>query len=96
MIAAVPVSLNDARSAPSVMAYVRPGGHKAYRSNCRAGGKFSDVSAYTWRGGALGAEGFNGDRIHYWPGFHGYVTWDGRTFRNHTRKRVLVAGWCER
>lgn len=96
-----PVSLADASTAPTYLVYLWPhasvtyaSGHAGY--NCRGGGWFSDVSAYTWRGAAVGAQHWN--RAHdliYWRTRNGRVTFDGITFYNASRSPVLVAGWCE-
>lgn len=93
-----PVSLADARTAPADLALVYPGDaytpvddHGYYQC---AGAKFSDVSAYSWRGGKLGDQRRT-RRLTFWRARTGRVTFDGRRFRNRTHRPVLVAGWCE-
>lgn len=97
------VSLADARVAPTYLYYLRAGARVTPRriDNGRQCGQgyFADTSAYDWTGGALGAQRWNrdGDRT-FWRdprSPHRLVTFDGLTFRNHLRRPVLVAGWCE-
>lgn len=95
------VSLSDARFAPSVLVYVRAGETYTLRHARPCKGKrgrsyFTDVSAYTWQGGALGAQTWDaGDEVYAWRAPSGRVAFDGRTFHNETSAPVLVAGWCE-
>lgn len=98
-----PVSPIRAAVAPSEMAYVKPRrsvtfAHGVEGWNCPPRGWFSDVSAYRWNGGALGEQEWPSDTPfpHYtWRDEDGRsITFDGITFRNHTRRSVLVAGWC--
>ena len=98
-----PVELSDARVPPTVLAYVGPHDSITFASendgyNCPASNAwFSEVSAYRWNGGALGDQ-HRSAFLDWWvrPGHpHQRVTFDGITFRNHTRIPVLVAGWCE-
>lgn len=95
------VSLQDARVAPTYLVYLWPHGSVTYARgsdghNCQHGGFFSDVSAYTWKGGELSDQHWSKHRqLAYWHDDKGKrVTFDGITFRNHTRARVLVGAWC--
>lgn len=94
------VPITAARHAPREMVYLYPGGTVTYDKGfqCPRGAYFSDVSAYTWKGGKLGRQTWesNGPYVYsQWrSGFGGRVTFDGITFRNETPRRVLVAGWC--
>lgn len=81
------VSLDDARIAPDSLTYLKAG-ESAKPAQC-----VTEVSAYGWRGRAIGAQ----TRTHAgfsWRSATGRVTFDGRTFRNRSRRAVLVAGWC--
>lgn len=100
-----PVALTEARSAPTYLVYLWPHGSVTYATgndghNCpgKRGGYFSDVSAYAWNGSALGPQRWDDIGAYYWhvPHHHGRVTFDGSTFNNESRYRVLVAAWCER
>lgn len=95
------VSLSEARQAPTYLVMLYPGASVSYdpddgMGNCpHRGGFFSDVSAYDWRGGAIGPQRTDDWSVEYWR--HpsgGRVTFDGLTFRNRTHRKVLVAGWC--
>lgn len=97
------VSLSQARSAPTYLTYLWPHGSVTYARgsdghNCQHGGYFSDVSAYTWKGTQLSDQYWSKRGLFYfWRDDKGKrVTFDGITFRNHTRGRVLVAAWCEK
>lgn len=99
-----PVSLSDARYAPDYLSNLGAGASLTITAQCPRGGHWNDVSAYTWRGGALSGQRWTDDGIlSYWlpraehgrPGtYFGRVTFDGITFRNTTRAAVIVAGWC--
>jgi hypothetical protein len=97
----VAVSLGQAETPPTYLTYLWPNGHVTYARghdghNCPRGGFFTDTSAYRWNGGALGPQRWNRDHtLTYWRGYKGNVTFDGITFTNTTRAKVLVAGWCE-
>lgn len=96
-----PVSLNDAEAAPTYLVYLWPHAKVTYTyhdgaANCPGGGYFTNVSAYTWRGNAVGPQHWN--RIHdliVWKTHSGRVTFNGITFHNSSRAPVLVAGWCD-
>lgn len=102
------VGLFDAISAPSRLRYLRPrqsvtfaygrAGNNCRRTRHHRAGFFSDVSAYTWRGGSLRPQRWiDSHTVIAWPSQDGgRVTFDGITFRNRTPSPVLVAGWCER
>lgn len=101
-----PVSLWDATVAPSELAYLKPGKSVTFASeddgyNCtnakgRGTGWFTDTSAYGWNGEAVGAQRWNADHtVTYWMVAHRRVTFDGITFRNHSKLSVIVAGWCD-
>lgn len=97
-----PVSLSDALSPPTELVFLYPHASVTYAYgregyNCpREGRYFSDVSAYNWRGDAIGAQRWNRDHtVTYWRNRTGRVTFDGITFRNDSRQFVLVAGWCD-
>lgn len=95
--AARPVSLSDARHAPSSLVYVQPSRSVALERQCPQGALWSDVSAYQWDGSALGGQRWN--RLHdrtYWPASTGRVVFDGVRVFNGTTAPVLFAGWCER
>ncbi len=84
---AKPVSLDDARSAPDSLTLLQAG-ESAKPAEC-----VTEVSAYGWRGRKLGPQ----TRTHAgfsWRSATGRVTFDGATFRNRSRRAVLVAGWC--
>lgn len=81
-------------------AYVQPRSSVTIERQCPSGGYFTEYSAYMHNGSAMGAQ-----RTERYP--DGYVkravwrdrsgrsvTFDGLTFRNHTRRAVWVAGWC--
>jgi hypothetical protein len=98
------VALTDAHSAPSVMVMLTPNEHITYAHgrdgwNCRRS-YFTDVSAYSWTGRAIGAQHHDARTdVDYWRvphhGTHtSEVVFDGATFFNHSRASVLVAGWC--
>lgn len=97
------VGLFDARQAPTYLVYLTPGGRVTYARgrngyNCpRSDAYFSDVSAYTWRGGSLSVQRWSRDRtLTYWRSPDGgRVTFDGITFRNASASPVLVGGWCD-
>lgn len=102
------VSLSDARIAPSWVAVVKPGrfvtpptNRKGQPCKGRKGRRafFSDVSAYTGTGGALGPQYDTtsyGDPFIAWDSPRGgSVGYDGLTFYNATEAPVLVAGWCD-
>lgn len=82
-----PVSLDDARYAPHDLAYVQPGATVTLHPCGR--GIVSDVSAYGARGRALSAQ-----RRSSWRAATGRVTYRRGTFRNASRRPVLVAVWC--
>lgn len=92
--AAQSVSLTDATVAPSWMRLVQP--HRSAAIPLRCSYSLTDVSAYRWNGGALGAQRWTADHLlTYWTTpHHRRVTFDGRTFRNRTRVGVIVAAWC--
>lgn len=89
------VTLGDARYAPSMLVYVYGGGDFT-PWQCPAHAYFSETQAYTWKGGTLGPQRWNADHtLTYWQASSGRrVTFDGLTFHNGLRGRVLVAGWC--
>jgi hypothetical protein len=102
-------TLAEADHAPTHLVYLYPHavepmadsfGHTCYgrkAAHVRAGGYYTDVGAYAWNGAALGAQRISADGLRYvWRARGGAVTWDGATWRNHSRVPVLVAGWCER
>jgi hypothetical protein len=96
------VGLFDATTPPQYEVYLGVGASVTYAHgrngyNCPRGGYFTDVSAYTWRGGSLTVQRWNRDHtLTYWRSQDGgRVTFDGITFRNHSRAPVLVAGWCD-
>lgn len=84
------VALTDARTAPTDLAYLQPG-TRASTHPC--GGSVSDVSAYGPRGRALGPQTRRG-----WRTRTGRVTYRRNgarvTFRNASRRPVIVAVWC--
>lgn len=104
------VELSAASIEPDYLAYVPSDGRATpkrairdyYGRPCRnpdtgRRGYFSDVQAYRWDGGALAGQQWDGTRLLYsWADTRegGRVTYDGITFRNHTARPVLVAGWC--
>lgn len=112
-----PVGLGDAERPPTYLVYLYPHGSVTYASgrdgwNCikhgdvTHDGYFTDVSAYSWRGRAIGPQRWDengkysssGAPSDYWyvrDHHAGKVTFDGITFENHSRVPVLVAGWCE-
>lgn len=101
-----PVGLSQSEVAPTYLTYLWPGASVTYASeddgyNCvdkhgRGVGWFSDVSAYTWQGKPLSQQQWaQHHTLTFWRAKKGRVTFDGITFRNHTSKPVLVAGWCE-
>lgn len=76
-------------------ASLRPGGVVTVDHQCAHGGWFTEYQAYRSDGGALGPQRRSSDgRLRFWAGRHGRVTFDGVTFRNGTRARARVAGWC--
>ncbi len=85
------VSLDDARTAPDALTYLSAGESVSFEAPCP--GPFTEASAYGWRGRALGAQRRT-DALTYWRTRTGRVTFDGVTFRNASRRPVLVAGWC--
>jgi hypothetical protein len=87
-----PVTLRDARVAPSYLHLVQPGRSVTRTHQCDRGGYWTELSAYQWNGEALPAQRWNADHDRMsW----GRVTFDGITFRNHYSQPVIVAGWCE-
>lgn len=100
-----PVALSDATIAPTEMVYLYPNASVTYADgrgyNCPDHKSwFTDTSAYQWNGKAMGPQhqSKGSNYFDYWvrPGHpHQRVTFDGITFRNHTKIGVLVAGWCE-
>lgn len=83
-----PVPLTDAISEPDYERVLLPGSQGtlplqlAYR--------ISDVSAYRWNGSALPAQRWTD---HHTVSHWGRVAFDGRTFSNYGRQRVIVAAW---
>lgn len=101
-----PVALSDATFPPTEMVYLYPGASVTYAYgvsgyNCPDHKSwFTETSAYQWNGKALGPQhrSKSSNYFDYWvrPGHpHQRVSFDGITFRNHTKIGVLVAGWCE-
>lgn len=100
LIAAAAVSLGQAHTPPTEMAYLWPHSHVTYDvdgdgHNCwsHGGSFFTDVQAYRWDGTGFARQ----RRLQYedlWQRGALKVTFDGRTFTNHSRVRVLIAGWC--
>jgi hypothetical protein len=103
-----PVSLTDARTPPTAMAYV-PGVMRPVRLQrpasvalgCPTGARPTDVSAYRWNGRALGAQTFTPDgsmwQVKRGRYNVGAVTYERRTgtFTNESARPVLVAIWCD-
>lgn len=97
------VALSDATTAPTYMTLLRPGASALYTGrggyNCPGGSYFTDVSAYTWQGRALGPQRWTRDHtLTYWrvPNHpRQFVTFDGIKFHNDSHRAVLVAGWCD-
>jgi len=98
-----PVALPQATIAPDRMALLQPGRSVTYTSeddgyNCpEKHAFFTETSAYRWNGYQLSGQRWNADHtVTYWRDNRhgGRVTFDGITFRNHTHRPVLVAGWC--
>lgn len=91
------VSLSDSVYPPTYLVYLYPHASVTFADvkgyNCPHGGYFSDVSAYSWHGRALGAQRHT-TLLDSWRNRTGRVTFDGITFRNASRSYVLVAGWC--
>jgi hypothetical protein len=110
--AARSVSLRDASRPPTYMAYVdvdhtatpyaaRVHGGKPCKYADGTRGYYSDVSVYTWTGGAMGAQRWDASWSRYtWQErgrSRGYrASYDGLTFYNGTSRPVIVAAWCER
>lgn len=103
-----PTYLSDATRSPRTLVLLPPRAHVTYAHGragwqCRRGPQgyyYSEVQAYTWHGGALQVQRWSADRtLTYWrlPRAYGRgrVTFDGVTFRNHSTRPALVAGWCE-
>lgn len=99
-----PVTLAQANAPATFLSNLGPGAYITTADtdgySCVHGarhGYFSEVSAYTWRGGALTGQHWDAARdIDVWRDHAGRaVTFDGITFRNHTHHVVIVAGWCE-
>jgi hypothetical protein len=58
---------------------------------------FTESSAYRANGAPMGHQQYNTLTLRSswsYPGTRTKVTFDGITFRNHTKHRVMVAGWC--
>lgn len=100
---AVAVAAPQPRAVPASAATVgadfsaslRPGGVVTVDHQCAHGGWFTEFQAYRSDGRALGPQRRSPDgRLRFWAGRHGRVTFDGVTFRNGTRARARVAGWC--
>lgn len=101
------VALSAAASPPASLVYLYPAARVtladargytcAARGDSSPAGYFSDISAYQWDGSALSAQVWDARALRYvWRDSAGRaVTWDGVAWRNHTRRPVLVAGWCE-
>lgn len=99
------VRLSDARTAPTHLALLAPHARttlddwqcgRAPVNGSASDRYYSDTSAYGWDGHALGAQRWTRDHtVTYWRTRTGRVTFDGVVFRNHSRRAVLVAGWCE-
>jgi hypothetical protein len=89
------VSIRDATVAPYFAATLAPGKSVTLVQQCPHRGYFTEYSAYRHDGSALAAQnGIGRDNLVSWRGAHGRVTFDGVTFHNGTRARVIVAGWC--
>lgn len=95
----VPVSMAQASMHADGSAMLKPGAHVTFSHPCNVtpalGAGFTETSAYTRTGGALGGQHRHGARI-AWHGVRGAVTYDRHTgtFRNGTVRSVIVAGWC--
>jgi hypothetical protein len=91
-----PVALTDARVSPDTLARIPAHSERTYPASAQCGdGYWTEYSAYTRTGGALGGQQWNEDNtLSWWRAPHGRVTFDGITFRNKTNRTVLVGGWC--
>ncbi len=93
------VSIAQASAMPDASATLRPGVRYVLPARCNAhpaiGTRFTETSAYTRTGGALGGQHRHGTRV-AWHGVCGAVTYDRVTgvWRNGTARTVIVAGWC--
>lgn len=85
-------TLEMARSAPQTLRYLKAHTAVTITRQCPRGHYWTELSAYTWRGGRLPAQVRHGgvNSREQW----GRVTFDGITWRNHYNHPVLVAGWC--
>lgn len=93
------VSFADRTADADFMAHVAPGTVLTVDRQCPRDGWFTEYSAYAADGSAIGAQVVSRyadgtvKRV-AWRYGRRSVTFDGATFRNHTRHAVLVAGWC--
>lgn len=89
----------------SAMATLPPGASVTFTRPCPyargLGYAFTEYNAYTRTGGAMGGQSWWHDATGTvlrsawrYVGTRTFVTFDGVTFRNHTRHTVMVAGWC--
>lgn len=92
------VSYADRTTDADFSAHIAPGTVLTVDRQC-GHGWFTEFSAYRADGAAIGAQRVERfadgtmKRVLWQYGRHN-VTFDGVTFRNHTRHAVRVAGWC--